>query len=252
MEGKYAVPVDIAAGGDRVSIAELDRIASERARDDSASHSAIAPADRIYNARYGTTDLAGALANMMERKKDPSKNIPGGLSDNNPMLSKRAQAQAQSQAQAQAQSQPIMPADSPQKEQRKGKMSERIVALEDGIGQISRRISELCARPQAESSEKHTMEGSEQVTFELNGLKLNVQAVKVIHEKYCVVIVFRSDGSMNFVPDVKTVLKLSGPSFKDGGADVFYPGINFSLPELNLTFLGFIRGDIGEESGNER
>ena len=243
MEGKYAIPENVELGGDRINISELERMASESKNaseiQESASDRKIDPADRIYNARYGTTDLAGALANMMARKKDPSKNIPGGLSDNNPMLSKKM-AMAESAHNVQA------------KGQRKIKVSDRIFALEDGISQISRKISELSSAPKNGIQSPAAIEGSESVTFELNGLKLNVQAVKVIHEKYCVVIVFRSDGSMNFVPDVKTVLKLSGPSFKDGGADVFYPGINFSLPELNLTFLGFIRGDIGEESGNER
>lgn len=94
--------------------------------------------------------------------------------------------------------------------------------------------------------------GVHRVTFVLNGMEFTVKCLNLSREEetHCIVLAFPTDGDSFFVPPMQSELRMKYDGVSVGGR-LFYFGMNFSLPELGLRFLGFLfdeREEVAESS----
>ena len=189
----------------------------------------LSPAERVYKAKYKAVSLEEAMANMNARRSGKLPPIKGGLDDNTPTRVKQA-APIELQDQQQFDDANIVEAPegedcfTPNKEQ-----APRVATpAQPARVAVSREATYLRQRTR--------------VTLELPDSTMTMQAIDVLHTRYCVTILLPTNtDNATFIPKPGTELTVT-----ENGEEAFkcfYPGATFEVPELSLLGLTFIRSD---------
>lgn len=130
-----------------------------------------------------------------------------------------------------------------------------ISGLEDSLEDVKEAVADL--KKEDEPKEvtnplEAFKSGEHRVTFVLNGMEFTVKCLNLSREEetHCIVLAFPADGDSFFVPPMQSELRMKYDGVAVGGR-LFYFGMNFSLPELGLRFLGFLfdeREEVAESS----
>ena len=130
-----------------------------------------------------------------------------------------------------------------------------ISGIEDSLDDVKEAVADL--KKEDEPKEvtnplESFKSGEHRVTFVLNGMEFTVKCLNLSREEetHCIVLAFPTDGDSFFVPPMQSELRMKYDGISVGGR-LFYFGMNFSLPELGLRFLGFLfdeREEVAESS----
>lgn len=129
-----------------------------------------------------------------------------------------------------------------------------ISGLEDSLEDVKEAVADL--KKEDEPKEvtnplEAFKSGEHRVTFVLNGMEFTVKCLNLSREEetHCIVLAFPTDGDSFFVPPMQSELRMKYDGVAVGGR-LFYFGMNFSLPELGLRFLGFLFDEREEVAGS--
>lgn len=247
----------------------------------------IMPSERRYLPSSTTVSVEEAVALMKKRKMDPSARIKGGLDDESDyarikrqsiptaVLSlKKAESDGLSELVKKVleHGQQKQKADPKQEE----KPAKRRAARDRSVdSDILKAICELALRVptvqdvvdgvlkgQAANAQSDPAEepvdklkvfktGSHSVTFMLGGMEFTVKCLNMVldHESHTLVFVFDADGDSFFTPPMRSELTVKFDGRQHPGK-LYYFGMNFSVKDLGLKFLGFLYDD-QEDAGQE-
>ena len=247
----------------------------------------IMPSERRYLPSSTTVSVEEAVALMKKRKMDPSARIKGGLDDESDYVRIRKQSSPKAvQSLKNAESGEIselvkkvleygqQKPEADQKQEEKPakrraardrsvdsdilkaicELALRVPTVQDVVdGVLKGQAARLQSDPVEEPVDalKVFKAGSHSVTFMLGGMEFTVKCLNMVLDKesHTLVFVFDADGDSFFTPPMRSELMVKFDGRQHPGK-LYYFGMNFSVKDLGLKFLGFLYDD-QEDAGQE-
>lgn len=222
----------------------------------------LMPTERKYAKTSKTLNLSDAMSLMKARKVRKSPPIPGGLDD--PAASLKSENQetemnpfegftgpAETVDLAELQKEILASGKSQRKISPKGisAILSALVFLVKEIKALKERLTKPDKPDKPDNEEpKDILERFKKerhrVTFRLNEMEFTVTCLGMIKDAstHTLVLPFSSETEAFFTPPMQSELKLSYDGSPVEGK-IFYFGMNFSVPELGVRFLGFLYDD---------
>ena len=225
----------------------------------------LMPTERKYAKTSKTINLSDAMSLMKARKVKKSPPIPGGLDD--PAASLKSE-QPETEMNpfegftgpgetinlSELQKEILASSKSQRKISPKG-ISAILSALVFLVKEIKALKERLTKPDKTDKPDKPDKEESQdilerfkqekhRVTFRLNEMEFTVTCLGMIKDAstHTLVLPFSSETEAFFTPPMQSELKLSYDGSPVEGK-IFYFGMNFSVPELGVRFLGFLYDD---------
>lgn len=231
----------------------------------------LMPNERTYQKSSKTVSVEEAVALMKSRKKNPELRIKGGLDDQSDAVRVKPKANKGTQEVAKEDTSKSPEANEPldvfkdvvreigqtrkaQRSKTTGRVTtgeiagllaaigSRVDVVDKLLGKVLAKI-DLSSKPQV--APKDVLEtfksSSHKVTFIMNGMEFTVKCLNMIKDttSHSMVFVFKDDGDSFFTPPMKAELKVKYDGIDESG-QLYYFGMNFSVKDLGLKFLGFL------------
>ena len=222
----------------------------------------LMPTERKYAKTSKTINLSDAMSLMKARKFKKSPPIPGGLDDPAASLkSERPESEtnpfegftgpAETVDLAELQKEILASSKSQRKLSPKGVSAilSALVFLVKETKELKERLTkpDKTDKPDKEEAQdilERFKKERHRVTFRLNEMEFTVTCLGMIRDAgtHTLVLPFSSETEAFFTPPMRSELKLSYDGSPVEGK-IFYFGMNFSVPELGVRFLGFLYDD---------
>ena len=228
----------------------------------------LMPTERTYAKTSKTINLSDAMSLMKSRKAKKSPPIPGGLDDPAASLkSERPEGETnplegfagpgETVDLAELQKEILASNRSQRKLSPKGisAILSALVFLAKETKAIKERLTNPDKPDKTDKTDKPDKEEPQdilerfkkerhRVTFRLNEMEFTVTCLGMIRDAstHTLVLPFSSETEAFFTPPMQSELKLSYDGSPVEGK-IFYFGMNFSVPELGVRFLGFLYDD---------
>lgn len=219
----------------------------------------LMPTERKYAKTSKTINLSDAMSLMKARKVKKSPPIPGGLDD--PAASLKSEqpetemnpfegftGPAETVDLAELQKEILASGKSQRKISPKGisAILSALVFLVKEIKALKERLTkpDKSDKEEAQDILERFKKEKHRVTFRLNEMEFTVTCLGMIKDAstHTLVLPFSSETEAFFTPPMQSELKLSYDGSPVEGK-IFYFGMNFSVPELGVRFLGFLYDD---------